>query len=249
MRLRLRHGLAAVAATVFLASLIAPAAAGADPSGLDWRPCTGHAQRGFQCASMRVPLRYSKPHARRIQLALIRQPALDGHAEKGSLVVNFGGPGGSGLQTLPSYVGGLSKRDRDAFDLVSFDPRGVGASDPIECHRPTAGSSPLTRTAIRRRPRSSTAFATSAESAWRTPVAASCRIWARERWCATSTGPCRRRREGLSYVGSPMARGSARSTPTASRSGFARSCSTGRWIPGPTSTPLVSIRRRRGRTC
>ena len=136
--MKLRRGPLASLLAVALVSIALPApppAAGAARSpSLRWVPCTGEAQQGFQCATLAVPLDYGKPHGAQIKLALIRQPALDGHAEHGSLVTNFGGPGGSGLSTLPTFVQGLDPRIRNAFDLVSFDPRGVGASDPLDCH-------------------------------------------------------------------------------------------------------------------
>ncbi|MER7835617.1 alpha/beta hydrolase [Streptomyces sp. NPDC096040] len=87
----------------------------------------------WQCATMKAPLDWSKPKGDTIGLALIRARA-SGDASKriGSLVFNFGGPGGSGVTTLPAFADDYAAL-RTRYDLVSFDPRGVGRSDPVEC--------------------------------------------------------------------------------------------------------------------
>ncbi|MFI8191090.1 alpha/beta hydrolase [Streptomyces sp. NPDC085946] len=85
----------------------------------------------WQCATLRVPLDWSKPDGETIGLALIRARAR-GDDRIGSLLFNFGGPGGSGVATLPSYAPAVSAL-RERYDLVSWDPRGVGASEGIRC--------------------------------------------------------------------------------------------------------------------
>lgn len=90
-------------------------------------------QRNLECGAMVVPLDYSAPERERIQIALVRQPATgDAEQRRGSLVLNPGGPGGSGLDMLFDEV--FSPEIREAYDLVSFDPRGVGGSAPVACH-------------------------------------------------------------------------------------------------------------------
>ncbi|MCF3962220.1 alpha/beta hydrolase [Streptomyces fuscigenes] len=86
----------------------------------------------WQCATMAVPLDYAHPSAGTVPLALIRAKAADTKHRIGSLVFNFGGPGGSGVTGLPSFAKDYEKL-RSRYDLVSFDPRGVGDSDPVEC--------------------------------------------------------------------------------------------------------------------
>ncbi|GGP52650.1 peptidase [Streptomyces melanogenes] len=86
----------------------------------------------WKCATMRVPLDYDKPDAGSVELALIRAEARDKDKRIGSLIFNFGGPGGSGVTTLPAAAGDYDKL-RSRYDLVSFDPRGVGASAPVQC--------------------------------------------------------------------------------------------------------------------
>ena len=96
---------------------------------LNWTSCGG----GFQCASLTVPLDYANPdNGKTIQLALIRKPALDQANRIGSVLTNPGGPGASGIQYLRQAAGSMTNLNR-RFDLVGFDPRGVGQSAPVRC--------------------------------------------------------------------------------------------------------------------
>ncbi len=92
-----------------------------------WSNCGG----GAQCASIWVPLDYAHPDGTAITLKAKRDPATDRADRVGSLFINPGGPGGSGIKYL-SYVG-FPKRVTDVYDVVGFDPRGVGSSTPIDC--------------------------------------------------------------------------------------------------------------------
>ncbi|MFI8350974.1 alpha/beta hydrolase [Streptomyces sp. NPDC085596] len=87
----------------------------------------------WQCATMKAPLNWGEPKGDTIGIALIRAKA-DGPAKDriGSLVFNFGGPGGSGVTTLPAFGEDYAAL-RTRYDLVSFDPRGVGRSAPVLC--------------------------------------------------------------------------------------------------------------------
>lgn len=95
---------------------------------LTWADCTD----GFQCATLQVPLDYTRPEGRQISLALIRKPVTDPSRRIGSLLLNPGGPGGSGVTFLRRFVSHL-KNLSSRFDLVSWDPRGVGASTAVTC--------------------------------------------------------------------------------------------------------------------
>ncbi|MEU4465102.1 alpha/beta hydrolase [Streptomyces sp. NPDC024017] len=87
----------------------------------------------WQCATMKAPLDWGDPKGDTIGLELIRVKTTgDGTERIGSLVFNFGGPGGSGVTSLPAFAEGYEKL-RTRYDLVSFDPRGVGRSDPVIC--------------------------------------------------------------------------------------------------------------------
>jgi pimeloyl-ACP methyl ester carboxylesterase len=87
----------------------------------------------WQCATMRAPLDWNDPGGDTIGIALIRA-GTSGPAGRrvGSLVFNFGGPGGSGVRALPAFGPGYDTL-RTRYDLVSFDPRGVGRSNGVKC--------------------------------------------------------------------------------------------------------------------
>ncbi|MEU6866301.1 alpha/beta hydrolase [Streptomyces sp. NPDC046876] len=97
-----------------------------------WRDC---GVPGFQCATMKAPLDYAHPDAGQdVDIALARRPATGPGKRLGSLVVNPGGPGGSGIGYLQAYAGiGYPAAVRAQYDMVSFDPRGVDRSSPVEC--------------------------------------------------------------------------------------------------------------------
>ncbi|MFJ3666256.1 alpha/beta hydrolase [Streptomyces sp. NPDC090106] len=87
----------------------------------------------WQCATLKAPLDWAEPKGDTIDLALIRaRTSGDEDQRIGSLIFNFGGPGGSGVTTLPAFGSDYAKL-RTRYDLVSFDPRGVGRSAPVQC--------------------------------------------------------------------------------------------------------------------
>jgi len=102
-----------------------------------WTQCTD-AQQSLvadtaQCATIEVPLDYAVPAAGTIRLALDRIPATDRAGRIGSLLVNPGGPGGSGLDYAKAADRILGEKLRARYDVVGFDPRGVGQSTPVKC--------------------------------------------------------------------------------------------------------------------
>jgi pimeloyl-ACP methyl ester carboxylesterase len=87
----------------------------------------------WQCATMKAPLDWDDPKGDTIGLELIRaRSSGDESARIGSLIFNFGGPGGSGVTSLPGFEEQYQTL-RTRYDLVSFDPRGVGRSAPVIC--------------------------------------------------------------------------------------------------------------------
>ena len=97
---------------------------------LHWRPC----DNGFQCARLVVPFDYGRPGWKRFSLPVIKLPAADPRQRIGSLVVNPGGPGGSGVQYAEQARSVIAPAVLDRFDVVGFDPRGVGGSQPaVHC--------------------------------------------------------------------------------------------------------------------
>ena len=96
---------------------------------LAWAPCAA-----YECASATVPLDYDHPSGATTQLALARIPATDQAHRVGTVFINPGGPGASGIEFLEGGFGAfLSSALQGRFDIVGFDPRGVGASDPLHC--------------------------------------------------------------------------------------------------------------------
>jgi pimeloyl-ACP methyl ester carboxylesterase len=115
----------------------APASSPA-PQKLDWERCEATSEGpapgdDWQCATLKVPLDYANPDDGTIGLALIRSKATgDADERVGSLLFNFGGPGGSGVSMLPSYAA-LTSELHERYDLVSWDPRGVAESEGVRC--------------------------------------------------------------------------------------------------------------------
>jgi pimeloyl-ACP methyl ester carboxylesterase len=124
-----------VAISVAVAIVIAACGTGSGPTvslgrartgSVEWEPCGS-----LQCASVSVPLDYAHPLGRRITLALARRPASGSRI--GVLLTNPGGPGASGVEFLQAANQVFPAAIRDAFDIVSWDPRGVGGDSPLRC--------------------------------------------------------------------------------------------------------------------
>lgn len=90
-----------------------------------------HRCGSIQCATLSVPLDRTRADGRQIQLALARRPA-DGK-RRGVLLANPGGPGGSGIELVQAAADVFGDSVRDQFDIVSWDPRGVGSSASVDC--------------------------------------------------------------------------------------------------------------------
>jgi pimeloyl-ACP methyl ester carboxylesterase len=95
---------------------------------LAWKKCDGG-----QCADLTVPLSYDDPDGQTIKVKVLRVPASRKKSRMGSLVVNPGGPGGSGVDYAQAADFIVGKPVRQRYDIVGFDPRGVGRSAPIDC--------------------------------------------------------------------------------------------------------------------
>ncbi|HVF05690.1 MAG TPA: alpha/beta hydrolase [Frankiaceae bacterium] len=96
---------------------------------LAWRGCGG----GFECAKLPVPLDYDVPNGETIEISVIRLKARNRGDRIGSVVLNPGGPGGSGVEFARQARQLLPGEILNRFDVVSFDPRGVGESAPVDC--------------------------------------------------------------------------------------------------------------------
>ena len=126
-----------VVATALLMSLLLALPAAAQDQAkhpavpqLVWSDCDD----GFECATAQVPLDYDDPVGVSISLALIRLPATEPNQRIGSLFVNPGGPGNSGVQYVRESARSVYPSQVQArFDIVGMDPRGVASSTPVRC--------------------------------------------------------------------------------------------------------------------
>jgi pimeloyl-ACP methyl ester carboxylesterase len=104
-----------------------------DVTPVTWGACD-HQPAPWQCGSIKVPLDYRRPDdSGMLTIALTRLPATSTSSRIGSLVLNPGGPGGSGLDLAWGYASSFPASLLSHFDLVGFDPRGVGHSTAVDC--------------------------------------------------------------------------------------------------------------------
>nr|SBO91749.1 proteinase (secreted protein) [Nonomuraea gerenzanensis] len=122
------------AALMAMATLSSVAPANAETTEatrtITWAPC--EEEPTAECGKLTVPIDWSKPDGPTVDIAVARRKATDPAARIGSLVINPGGPGGSGVEAAYGatwFTDELQKR----FDIVGFDPRGVGRSNPVIC--------------------------------------------------------------------------------------------------------------------
>lgn len=95
----------------------------------NWRDCAD----GMQCATVLAPLDWEDPEGERIELALVKQPATGGEP-LGTLFVNPGGPGASGVDYIASSIDyAVGEPLQQAYDVIGWDPRGVGSSTSVVC--------------------------------------------------------------------------------------------------------------------
>jgi pimeloyl-ACP methyl ester carboxylesterase len=110
---------------------------------LDWGACADAPDDpAMSCATLTVPIDWHDPDGPTIDLAVARRAAPDPAARVGSLVINPGGPGGSGVDFAINGTTFFSDELRSHFDLVGFDPRGVRRSHPVLCSRDLSLRSP-----------------------------------------------------------------------------------------------------------
>ena len=100
---------------------------------LSWTSCSGSDAGSYDCTDVTAPLDWSDPTSGTIQLAVIRRAATSGDA-LGSLLTNPGGPGASGYDLVADSASfAVSEPVLDAYDVIGFDPRGVGRSTAVAC--------------------------------------------------------------------------------------------------------------------
>ncbi|MFJ7495912.1 alpha/beta hydrolase [Streptomyces sp. NPDC097727] len=147
MRNRRIASLLAVGIAANLVSALAPATASAASAAFAaknpmrqytqqkprWQRCDAGSPATFQCATLKVPLDYADPGGRRIDIAVSRLKAGSAKERRGVLLFNPGGPGEPGLNMPVDLVADLPEPVKRQYDLIGFDPRGVGQSSPVSC--------------------------------------------------------------------------------------------------------------------
>lgn len=117
---------------------VGPVQAVESKSTVDWQPCSEERLQGFECGTLERPLDRTEPDGPRVQVAMVRLPSTGTSEQRiGTLFWNPGGPGGSG--TASAGIGNLLPDDvREAFDFVTWDPRGIGKTTPaiVDCTAP-----------------------------------------------------------------------------------------------------------------
>ena len=125
--------LAAVNAPPASSAVSAPSTASARAAAVvapSWTAC----RDGFECTTVFAPLDYNQPDGVRVALSVVRLPAGDPDSRIGSLLLNPGGPGGSGVDFVREVAKLLPLELRGRFDIVGFDPRGIRRSSPLRCY-------------------------------------------------------------------------------------------------------------------
>ncbi|GAA1335044.1 alpha/beta hydrolase [Saccharothrix algeriensis] len=137
------------AVTALVAGLASPASAdpagttgtqGVELSAIDWQPCPEIAE--VECGTLRLPIDWAAPRGEKFDLAVARRKATDPAKRIGVLVINPGGPGGSGVNFALGADGYFSPQVQERFDIVGFDPRGVARSQPVRCSLDVLGRAP-----------------------------------------------------------------------------------------------------------
>jgi pimeloyl-ACP methyl ester carboxylesterase len=137
-----RLGLTITAAALVLAA--APAYAGATatsmPTSIAWQPCPEDAT--VECGTLRLPVDWARPGDEKFDLAIARRRATDPSRRVGPLIINPGGPGGSGVDFALVANQYFSPDVLARFDIVGFDPRGVARSNPVRCSQGAVAATP-----------------------------------------------------------------------------------------------------------
>lgn len=98
-----------------------------------WQRCDASQPAALQCATIEVPLDYSHPGGKTIKLAISRVKTSVPGKRHGVILFNPGGPGGEGLDMPAMMKDAMPKKVLEQYDLIGFDPRGVGRSSPVTC--------------------------------------------------------------------------------------------------------------------
>ncbi|GGU45822.1 alpha/beta hydrolase [Nocardioides albus] len=133
-------------AAASLAAALIPGVSVADPAStqtrspdtIAWGKCPAEISpvpipKGMQCGTLKVPLDYSEPDGRKIDIAISRLASTKPDERRGILVTNPGGPAAGESYPAMLVATGLPQSVRDSYDVIGFDPRGIGRSTPVTC--------------------------------------------------------------------------------------------------------------------
>ena len=137
-----------------IAAVATPAAATTDdhvttggfvPGPITWQPCPERpTDTTIRCGTLTLPIDWAKPHGATVSLALADQQASDPAQRIGPLLINPGGPGGSGVNFALDATSFFSADVLAHFDIIGFDPRGVARSSPVQCSTSLLQQTPFT---------------------------------------------------------------------------------------------------------
>ena len=110
---------------------------------IDWQPCPELAE--VECGTLSLPVDWANPRGERFDLAVARRKATDPAKRLGVMLINPGGPGGSGVNAALGADGYFSPEVQQRFDIIGFDPRGVARSQPVKCSIDVLNAQPSIR--------------------------------------------------------------------------------------------------------
>ncbi|MGW5131611.1 alpha/beta hydrolase [Streptomyces sp. NPDC004135] len=129
-----RHASLAAASAVLLSLAVPLTASAGSAEPLTWSACSGDGlDPRQQCATVEVPMDYSDPDGRTIEIAVSRIPSEKPSARRGALFLIPGGPGGDSLSDPSGKGQKLPRKVREAYDLIGFAPRGMAPSTAVDC--------------------------------------------------------------------------------------------------------------------
>ncbi|MET0136685.1 MAG: alpha/beta fold hydrolase, partial [Kibdelosporangium sp.] len=108
-----------------------PVTTESEVGAITWQPCAEDATA--ECGTLKLPVDWAKPRGEKFDLAVARRKATDPAKRTGILLINPGGPGGSGVNFALGAKGFFSPEIQARFDIIGFDPRGVARSAPVQC--------------------------------------------------------------------------------------------------------------------
>ncbi|MBP2320069.1 pimeloyl-ACP methyl ester carboxylesterase [Kibdelosporangium banguiense] len=111
-------------------------------AAIDWKPCPEDATA--DCGTLRLPIDHRKPSGEKFDLAVARRKATDPAKRAGIMLINPGGPGGSGVNFALSAKNYFSADIQSRFDIIGWDPRGVARSQPVKCSLELLNKAPTT---------------------------------------------------------------------------------------------------------